>query len=280
MILKINDNDFHTVNEFDNFFEFTYSLYTSTPETMCSELTKICKDLKTKLLSNGTSVNIDNTTLLYRARKVYAKDLSYNQDDNEELSFWELYLKSYFNNSKDEELKKIFIQKQVSFGKCINEEISKALSSGYLGFNKDKSGAPPIEKSKNDRASKTGERVLYLSGSVETCLLECNANNEEILSIGEFIATKPLKIYDFAESENNYCNLWLSCIFSQVTQEKEYVKSQALTRLIREMGYDGVKYRSAKNTGGFCYAIFNPEDFECKRSYLVKPTNVTISFRK
>ncbi len=280
MTLEINNNDFHTVNEFDNSFEFIHSLHTSAPETMCPILDKICKDLKTNLLSKGTSANIDNTTLLYRARKVCAKDLSYEEDNNEELSFWKDYLKSYFNNSKDEKLQKKFIQKQAFDGKSINEEISKALSSDYLGFNKDKSGAPPIDKSKNDRASKTGERVLYLSESIKTCLLECNANREEIFSIGEFTATKPLKIYDFPESENDYCKLWLSCIFSQVTQEKKYLKSQTLTRLIREMGYDGVKYRSAKNTEGFCYAIFNPEDFDCKRSYLVKPTNISISFRK
>lgn len=280
MTLEINDNDFHTVNEFDNFFEFIYSLYTSTPETKCPELIKICKDLKTNILSNKTSANIDNTTLLYRARKVYAKDLSYEEDNDEELSFWKCYLNSYFMNSNFVELHKCFIQKQAFYGKFINEKISKALSSGYLGFNKDKSGAPPPKKCKNERASKTGERVLYLSESIETCLLECNANREEIFSIGEFTATKSLNIYHFAESENDYCNLWLSCIFSQVTQEKEYIKSQVLTRLIRGMGYDGVKYRSAKNTEGFCYAIFNPEDFECNRSYLVKPTNVSISFIK
>lgn len=280
MSLEINNKDFHTVNKFDNFFDFIYSLCTSTPETKCPELSKICEDLKTDLLSNGTSVNIDNTALLYRARKVYAKDLSYEEDNDEELSFWKRYLDCYFACSNCEKLQEDFIQKQAFYGKFINEKISKALSSGYLGFNKDKSGAPPPKKCKNERASKTGERVLYLSESIETCLLECNANREEIFSIGEFTATKPLNIYDFAESENDYCNRWLSCIFSQVTQEKEYIKSQVPTRLIREMGYDGVKYRSAKNTGGFCYAIFNPEDFECNRSYLIKPTNVSISFIK
>lgn len=80
--------------------------------------------------------------------------------------------------------------------------------------------------------------------------------------------------------KRNYCNLWLSCIFSKVSQEQDYRKTQVLTRVIREMGYDGIKYRSAKITEGFCYAIFNPEDFECKCSYLVKPTNVSISFSK
>lgn len=280
MCLEINDKDFYTVNKFDNFFDFIYSLCTSTPETKCPELSKICEDLKTDLLSNEKSMNIYNTALLYRARKVYAKDLSYEEDNDEELLFWKRYLDCYFACSNCEKLQEDFIQKQAFDGKFINEKISKALSSGYLGFNKDKSGAPPPEKCKNERASKTGERVLYLSESIETCLLECNANREEIFSIGEFTATKKLNIYDFAESENDYCNLWLSCIFSQVTQEKEYVKSQVLTRLIRKMGYDGVKYRSAKNTGGFCYAIFNPEDFECNRSYLVKPTNVSISFIK
>lgn len=280
MSLEIKNSDFKTVNKFDNFFDFTYQSYINSPETVCPELTKICKDLKTNFLSSGTSVNIDNTTLLYRARKVYAKDLSYEEDNNEELSFWKCYLNSYFMNSNFVELHKYFIKKQAFCGNCINEEISKALSSGYLGFNKDKSGAPPIEKCKNERASKTGERVLYLGDSISTCLLECNANREEIFSIGEFIATKTLTIYDFAESENDYCNLWLSCIFSQVTQEKEYIKSQVLTRLIREMGYDGVKYRSAKNIEGVCYVIFNPDDFECARSYLVKPNKMSISYIK
>lgn len=280
MRLEINDDDFHVVNEFNNFFDFEYPLCASLTETACSELDRRCKNLKDNLLCNGINANIDIGIKFYRARKVTIKELSYNSDDDEERPFWDSYITGYFACSNCKKLQEDFIRKQAFYGKFINDEISKALSSGYLGFNKDKSGAPPLEKCKNERASKTGERVLYLGDSIATCLLECNANREEIFSIGEFIATRPLTIYDFAESENNYCNLWLSCIFSKVSQEQDYRKTQVLTRVIREMGYDGIKYRSAKNTEGFCYAIFNPEDFECKCSYLVKPTNVSISFSK
>ena len=140
MCLEINDKDFHTLNEFDNFFEFTYPLFIRTPEIACPELAKICKNLKTDLLSNGKSTNIDNTTLLYRARKVYDKDLSYEKDNNEELSFWKGYLDCYFACSNCKILQEDFIQKQASRGNIINNEIGKALSAGYLGYNKDKSG--------------------------------------------------------------------------------------------------------------------------------------------
>ena len=280
MRLEINDDDFHVVNEFNNFFDFEYPLCASLTETACSELDRRCKNLKDNLLCNGINANIDIGTKFYRARKVTIKELSYNSDDDEERSFWDSYITGYFTCSNCKILHCQYIKKQIGKSLAYNEKIHWDLSNGYWGYRKEQCGAPPICFCSDGRANEKGERVLYLGDSIATCLLECNANREEIFSIGEFIATRPLTIYDFAESENNYCNLWLSCIFSKVSQEQDYRKTQVLTRVIREMGYDGIKYRSAKNTEGFCYAIFNPEDFECKCSYLVKPTNVSISFSK
>lgn len=59
MRLEINDDDFHVVNEFNNFFEFEYPLCTSLTETASSELDRRCKNLKDNLLCNGINANID-----------------------------------------------------------------------------------------------------------------------------------------------------------------------------------------------------------------------------
>ena len=79
-------------------------------------------------------------------------------------------------------------------------------------------------------------------------------------------------------SKIDYCGLWISEIFSYVSQENEYKKSQELTHIIKGLGYDGVKYMSAKSTNGYCVVVFESEKCECKRSYLVKPLNVVIAY--
>lgn len=274
------NNNFHTVQKFDDYFKDTYPLYINNPETKCEELKEICDELKSNLLKEGKVVGFDKDTVLYRARKLNIKDLSYKQDDNEEDLFWECYKASYFTCSNRKELQDAFISRYVFIGGAINEKIREALSNGYLGYNKDKSGAPPVCSCGNMRASQEGERVLYLGEAITTCLLECNANRGETFSIGEFQPKEEMKIYDFISSEDECNQLWLSSIFSQVTQQTDYIKAQTLARLVKTLECDGVKYRSAKDENGVCYAIFYPEKFECTRSFLVQPTNVTISFRK
>lgn len=185
----------------------------------------------------------------------------------------------YFANSGVRELQCAFIKEQGNIEKFFHSNADTGIRNGYLGYSKDKCGAPPLGNSENGRCNKKGESVLYLGDTVETCLLECNACRKEIFSIGEFAPQDTLTICDLEKlAKIDYCGLWISEIFSYVTQENEYIKSQVLTNIIKELGYDGVKYMSAKSTNGYCVAVFDPEKCECKRSYLVKPSNVVITY--
>ena len=56
MRLEINDDDFHAVNEFNNFFEFEYPICASLTETASSELDRRCKNLKDKQALNKRCV--------------------------------------------------------------------------------------------------------------------------------------------------------------------------------------------------------------------------------
>ncbi len=277
------DKGFRIINKFSNFFDKTCPCFVYLPCTECQSFRKECEELKTELLKNEQHEEIRSTKILYRAREALEKDMAYNSDDILEVEFWKAYIISYFNvnDNKDFTGRKKFINEWCVYARMSEwKEICEALSNGYLGYNKDKSGAPPMEVCENGRANKDGQSVLYLGESINTCLLECNANRGENFSIGEFQAREKLIVYDFIASEDDCNQLWLSSIFSQVTQQGNYAKTQTLARLIKELGYDGIKYRSAKEEEGVCYVIFYPEKFECTRSFLVQPTNVTISFRK
>lgn len=279
-MLNINDNDFHTVNEFDNFFAFICPLCGETSDYSCGELSKISSSVKNIIERNKEQITINLTPqqTLLRARKATAKELSHDPDDAEEVRFWKGYLDCYFANSGVRELQCAFIKKQGNIEKIFSTT-DIGIHNGYLGYSKDKCGAPPPVNSKIGRCNEKGESVLYLGDTVETCLLECNACRKEIFSIGEFVPQDTLTICDLEKlAKIDYCGLWISEIFSYVSQENEYKKSQALTRIIKELGYDGVKYLSAKSTNGHCVAVFDPKKCECKRSYLVKPLNGEITY--
>ncbi|HBK02129.1 MAG TPA: hypothetical protein DDY77_03765 [Clostridiales bacterium] len=278
---KTRGNNFHTIKKFDDFFKDTFPLYINSPETKCEELKGIFTELKSNLFKKGKLVELDKDTVLYRARKAFCEELAYCPNDELEVRFWDDYMHSYFSNKKGTVERRKFIAEQCGYAHMSEwAEIREALSNGYLGYNKDKSGAPPVCLCGNMRASKEGERVLYLGEAITTCLLECNANRGETFSIGEFQPREKMIIYDFIASEDDCNQLWLSSIFSQVTQQTDYIKAQTLAHLVKSLKCDGVKYRSAKEDEGVCYAIFYPEKFECTRSYLVRLNSVSISFEE
>ena len=269
------------VNNFEEYFDYLYELDIS------EKLRKVCNDVKNDVLRKHKSVDIPaESVVFYRGRSATAKELANASRGINEVKFWEDYLTVYFS-------REIGFLKRIMEEPCLthplpelyfNEITKNNFSKGFWGYDKENSGAPPLQKCDAQRCNGALERVLYLSDSIETCLLELNANWYGTYSIGEFINKTQLKIYDFVASDNTYEQEWMSQIFSQPAQNKSeqkkiYMKSQIITRLIREEGFDGVKYQSAKEPNASCYAFFDPEKFDCTKSYLVRTTKVTIEYK-
>lgn len=283
---------FHIVNDFENFLDdknlkmygvskqdilnLIY-LKKNKNEPFYQKILQVIDDIDKKILVNSDCL-IKKNTVLFRARKVTAKDFAYDKNNSEEVDFWDNYIKGYQCGFGREDILQEYINKKRNMVVCLNEEISNDLSNGYCGLRKELCGAPPKSLCKGQRCNIDGERVLYLGDAIETCLLECCANCGETFNIGEFVAVKDLYFFDISTLSEYYAQFWFSCLFSDVEQEGNYIKSQIISFLIQKKGYAGIKYRSVKNCKGFCYAVFDPEKFECRRSYLVKPIELTVKY--
>ena len=234
-------------------------------------------------------------SILYRARKIKLESLMYaspfeedykEEDYKEEYEFWNNYCETYFLNGKElviESLKQPYNIVSIANSYAyvnINKKIAEAFKNDFLGYNKQNSSAPPKEKCTAYRFNKKFEPVLYLAEDIDTCLVECGANYDELFSIGEFKNTNDIKIYDFTLSDGDFNALWLSCIASQTNNSSTvYLKTQVLAECVKRLGCDGLKFNSSKYPSGYCYAIFDPDNFDCFKSYITMIDSIKITHK-
>ena len=276
----IHSDEYYLIEIFDEFFSYLYPDYIHS-EKLSKNVDFANISINKKLFPVCNKITISKDCVLYRARNLSLSNLLYNPNSKNEFEFWNNYISNYFNCSTCNELHKTYISTKIKEASLIDKRISSDLSNGYLGYNKEKCGAPPVELCNNEeRCSGKKERVLYLADSINTCLLECNANRDVIYNMGEFVPKNSLSVYDITKNETNFFEIGISQAFSKVTQDNNYQRSQMIAKIICKLGYDGIKYHSAKNSRGYCYMFFNPSILDCVRSYYVKPIELLTRYIK
>lgn len=171
------------------------------------------------------------------------------------------------------------------------------VSSANEVYGIDKMGAPPKEKRMAGRVNPDGIGVLYLASEEITVLSEVRASAFDFVTIGEFVAKKPLRVvnlsallsvspfsYEDSDLLNYAINLnVLKDIAIDVAKPMrradgplEYLPTQYIAELIKSAGdyggehYDGVEYKSTIAKEGVNLAIFNEKLFECVKTYLIE----------
>ncbi len=127
--------------------------------------------------------------------------------------------------------------------------------SGFWGFDKKDSEAPPADKTKAYRANPSGIRYLYTAETVDTALAEIRPSISEDVSIATLRTKRRLKLADIA------ANVKLSSRFSQVAlgDDKDYLPMQYLAETIKLNDFDGIRYASALHKDGINIVLFDPE---------------------
>lgn len=141
-------------------------------------------------------------------------------------------------------------------------------------------GPPPCCYTNSYRMSPKGISYLYVSSDIKTCIKECGIRlNDEVL-IGIFTNTHSLKILNLETKELPYYdlfsgqfdreqeNIWkfIKDYTSKISQpvlkgnDFEYLPTQVIAEYIRQQGYDGIAYSSAK-TGKTNYVFFYGPDY-------------------
>jgi hypothetical protein len=135
--------------------------------------------------------------------------------------------------------------------------------------------APPPRLSGFGRANRQGVSFLYVASDSETAVAETRPHPGHVVSIGAFSNARALKVADFSDTDfldyyrtdellREY--LLLKTIDAELStpvppeEQHRYAVTQLIVDVLRQLGYDGVAYRSSVGPGKN-YAFFNPEEF-------------------
>ena len=185
--------------------------------------------------------------------------------------------------------------------------------SQFWGFNTNDSDAP--ERNKAGRANPINTRYLYAAFDLDTAISEVQPTIEQTVSAVEIEILKELKLFNFdffeAYDKSEFMeqpidevekylemSMWnlkeffdtISELFSQpfFGNKEKYFATQCLSKYIRKLGFDGIKYKSSLNKGGHNTVLFdtrtNPvtglKNYRIMPSSLYKVESVKITSKK
>lgn len=139
----------------------------------------------------------------------------------------------------------------------------------FYGFPQHACGAPdPSDVKRDGRCNKVNESLLYLAEDMYTALAEVRPCKRQRVSIAEFTLTKDIDIVDIKYDDNHNPQTffsWLAFSFYHVVNDREedYKITRYITKMIKNMGYDGIRYSSSLSSEGLNVVLFNPSLTKC-----------------
>lgn len=142
----------------------------------------------------------------------------------------------------------------------------------FVPFKDKEVGAVPPLKATGGRANRVGVSYLYCATDSYTAIAEVRPHPTDVVSLGQFIASRELKVFDFSEPnlldfiESDDTLLLMipyakmAGIFNTATPpslEGRYSVSQLISDCIRKEGYDGIQFSSTVGQGKNL-VVFNP----------------------
>lgn len=191
-------------------------------------------------------ITIETDRILYRAR-----------------SFNEKYF-DVVNPHLYDEIKTIEDVKTISnfINKQLNDKKAD-YNNGFAGYNaKDSFVNPDVKTIPEGRCNRQYEQCLYCCDSTETAISELRPVREEKISVAEIKVEKKLDLIDisfYSTLENELLKaIALLFVFSPIENNYDIYKcSQVICSIVKNKGYDGIKYSSCQTLTGNNYAIFD-----------------------
>lgn len=165
-------------------------------------------------------------------------------------------------------------------------------AQSFKGFDAKESGAPEDhDKISAGRANPDYIRYLYLAEDADTACYEIRPIIGQNISVATFKSLKQLKLYDLTgQRPNRFENpvyeapSLFDCIsehFSMPNADdpRKYIPTQFLTEKIKELGFDGLRFRSSLKQGGVNIVLFEPESCEAISSDLVEIKHIAMDIR-
>jgi hypothetical protein len=163
----------------------------------------------------------------------------------------------------------------------------------------DKMGAPPKEKASHGRANPAGISYLYMASDLTTAISEVRPHTGERVTVAEFRITDEVKLADLreprklvtpfvCESESDLVQLradieFLERLGDELTRPVlprsaaiDYIPSQYLCELIKNIGFDGVIYKSSVGDE-MNIALFYPQKAEVRSAAMHYVSRVSVN---
>lgn len=162
----------------------------------------------------------------------------------------------------------------------------------FKGWNKNDSGAPPADLIGNGRANPDHIRYLYLSEDPVTPVYEVRPIIGDTVSVAKFKLKKEVMLYDLTfdihDIENDEVvelpRLYntIGAMFSRPHNgdASKYLPTQYIAEEIKNMGFDGLRFRSSLHKEGYNVVLFNPEDCVAISSDLVEVKEIGLKLEE
>jgi hypothetical protein len=234
----------------------------------------------------------------------------------EDLFFFGEYERTYLLSTMWAELRRELQEQNRYFaGRGIVSDIEDALRSDLIritlrqdtlyrvratttddALKKEEMGAPPANRSTAGRANPAGIPYLYLASDQETAICEVRPHNNEKLTVGSFRLATSVTCIDLRDPRIGspfqhgsklrdvvgvlgflrHLGHELSLPIGNQRRDLDYLPTQYLCELIKNLGYDGVLYRSGLSDG-YNIALFSPNAAYCFETRLVCVQNIKIT---
>lgn len=158
----------------------------------------------------------------------------------------------------------------------------------YKGWNAEDSGAPPADLTGNGRANPDHIRYLYLCEDSVTPVYEVRPVIGDTVSVAKFKLKKDIKLYDltldihdildgevveFPRLYNTIGEMFSRPYNGDATR---YLATQYIAEKIKNMGFDGLRFRSSLHKKGINIVLFNPEDCSAFASDLIEVKGINL----
>ena len=182
------------------------------------------------------------------------------------------------------------VQKGSSRGREIIDAYNKWQKRAFKGYDSANSGAPPAQIVTAGRINPEKIRYLYLAEDWQTAAYEVRPTIGQYVSVATFKIEDDMKIYDLAQDitsqrcENFGDNYALFSVIQRRFSDPNtgdtfrYLPTQFLGEMIKQMGFEGLRFKSSLKNGGINVVLFDDRKCTAVSSDLTKVSEIELKF--
>ena len=288
-----------------DWFVLLYSLLTDFPE---KEWNDFVNDLiyKNRFFSSHKVVDVikdfsercTNTIKkgqkLYRAR-IYHQDplrefLSdvFKASDKKKVSGTKDNIKEYFHMQLATVM--LAVDKATPRGEEVVKAYNKWNRKRFKGYDSSGSGAPPRDHATLGRLNPQRISYLYLAEDPDTAIYEVKPTIGQHVSVATFTTKEEIKIYDLVkdadpqEEKRTNDDYSLFSVIQQRFSEPNtgdsfrYLPTQYLGEIIKQLGFDGIRFKSSLKNGGVNVVLFDTKKCKAIRSDIIRVGDIELKY--